>query len=160
MAKVMWGSRDHVTVPSPWQPPLENSLLTRSAEGRQCEGEASSYLKDPNIALFKPSPNILTSERPEIQAEGEKLLQSTDGPMEIPNRAHPEAFKYLKDPNIALFKPSPSILPSQRPERQAGGGLLQSTNGTMEIPNRAHPFNDDGREQRSLRFRTKHSFPK
>ncbi|GIY92122.1 hypothetical protein CEXT_358561 [Caerostris extrusa] len=71
-----------------------------------------------------------------------------------------EASSYLKDKNIALFKPSSNILPSKRPEIQAGGELLQSTNGTMEIPNRAHQFNDDGREQRSLRFRTKHSFPK
>ncbi|GIY92123.1 hypothetical protein CEXT_358571 [Caerostris extrusa] len=194
------------------------------------------YLKDPNIALFKPSPNISPSKRPEIQAGGKnffnrqtaqwkfqiertslmmmgenkkifKNLGSLISPLK-PRRLfgtsdhwshfNPikfiyavkweidgvctsyvcaekgailgnayyvylmwlEASSYLKDQNIALCKPSPNILHSQRPEIQAGEGPLQSTNGTMEIPNRAHQFNDDGREQRSLRFRTKHSFPK
>ncbi|GIX93406.1 hypothetical protein CDAR_475841 [Caerostris darwini] len=36
--------------------------------------EASSYLKDPNIALLKPSPNILPSKRPEVQAGGENFF--------------------------------------------------------------------------------------
>ncbi|GIX93408.1 hypothetical protein CDAR_475851 [Caerostris darwini] len=34
----------------------------------------ASYLKDPNRALFKPSPNILPSKRPEIQAGGKNFF--------------------------------------------------------------------------------------
>ncbi|GIY92121.1 hypothetical protein CEXT_358551 [Caerostris extrusa] len=66
---------------------------------------------------------------------------------------HKEASSYLKDKTLISLSQVQIFFLLKDPKFRLGGkNFFSRQDGTMEIPNRAHQFNDDGREQRNLRF--------